>query len=357
MLFSEYWDRLMLRPQIRPSPRRPTRKTINQIILFGRHPNPTTDYYFGARLSARGMPPYEIVDMADRNLHRLNPEGAFIIICRYASSRVLDWIEASHSRLAGVGLFLDDDIPSVILSDESSIRYKLSLLKNAIMPLRRLNRELDILWVSTPKLAEAVGCIDAQVLPPAPPTFLWDVAGRKSSRADSETISIAYHATGIHVKEHSFLQPVIADVLAARPNAIFEVFADNRTRPIWKGMDRVDIRDPLPWQGYVKECENRQIDIMLVPLAPTKVNDCRSPTKRIDVARLEAAGIFSASSAYGEPDGSCEIRLLYNRDIWHQTLLELIDDPARRAAGAEATRLLVGQMSSDADSGLLLNSA
>jgi hypothetical protein len=297
------------------------------------------------------MPPYQIVDLQDPHLERLDPKGALIIVCRYASSAVTTWIEESAPHLAGVGLFLDDDIPAVVLSGESSIRYKLSLLIKAILPLRRLNRHLDIVWVSTPKLAQTMKAVAPVVLPPAPPERLWVHSGRRSKDNDKNVL-VAYHATGIHVKEHHFLQPILAAILAARPNVSFEVFADRRTRPIWKGMDRVILRDPLSWSDYLQETASRQIDIMLVPLAPSQVNSCRAPTKRIDVARVGAAGIFSASEPYGFPDDSGEHRLPYDPAQWERAILKLIDDPGERMRAAHATRLIVEHMAHEARRGL-----
>jgi hypothetical protein len=338
-------------PQVRRGKRHLPRK-VSSVILFGRHPNPTTDYYFSARLAAPGMPPYRLVDIREKDLRDLDPDGAFVIVCRYASASVLDWIEASGDRLAGVGLFLDDDIAAGIASRESSIRYKLSLLVNAVLPLRRLNRQLDVVWVSTPRLAQALSHAQPRILPPAPPESLWNFEGPVPPASEKQTVSIAYHATGIHVQEHQFLRPIIADVLSMRPQASFEVFADRRTAHLWHDMAQVIVRKPVPWLDYARQGGTRRIDIMLVPLAPSPVNDCRSSTKRIDVARLGAAGIFSISEAYGDADGSGEFRIPYSPETWRQTIIDLIDHPSRRAAAADATRSIVRQMTANADSGI-----
>jgi hypothetical protein len=300
------------------------------------------------------MPPYQIADIRQKQFADLNPDGAFVIICRYMSSAALDWIEASADRLAGVGLFLDDDIPAVIASRESTIGYKFSLLTKAILPLRRLNRQLDMVWVSTPRLAQTFGEVDVRLMPPAPPRTLWDIPHSGRQNADHAPILVAYHATGIHVQEHEFLRPVIAQVLSERPNAMFEVFAEGLAAYSWSKLARVTVRKPIPWASYVDEGRSRSIDIMLVPLAASHVNDCRSATKRIDVARTRAAGIFSASHAYGEADDSGEIRIPYDLGTWRQAILDLIDNPSKRASAAQATRSIVERMTADADEGILL---
>jgi len=301
------------------------------------------------------MPEYQGVDIRDANFHALDPEGAFVIFCRYATDQTLDWIERFAEQLAGVGLFVDDNIPAVITSPESSIPYKFKLFTKGLWPLRRLNRHLDIVWVSTPRLAQELPEVRPRVLPPAPAFSLWKSPFVDIALSSKPSVHIAFHATGIHVQEHRFLQPVIRKILAERQTVSFEVFADARTAPLWKGIDRATIRQPLPWLDYLQEGIHRKIDIMLVPMSRSLVNDCRSATKRIDVARAGAAGVFSISEAYGCPGADGEIRIPNIRAIWQETILNLIDAPLARLSAAETTRAIVEQMSHQADDGLDFN--
>lgn len=335
------------------------RGQVKRIILLGRHPNPTADYYFTARLSAPGMPPYTTVDIGGAGLETIDPSGTFVIVCRYASSRTLDWIERNATQLAGVGLFIDDDIPAVITSAESAFIYKLRLFIQALRPLGRLNTHLDVIWTSTAPLAATLKGAAPRLLPPAPPQAFWDTRQATAPTSNTEpgqTVVIAYHATAIHVQEHYFLQPIIAEVLQRRPQAHFEVFACGASRGIWNGMDRVTIRQPVTWSDYLAEASSRTIDVMLVPLTPSTINESRSATKRIDVARVGAAGIFSASSAYGQSDDSGEIRLPYEESPWRDAIIELIDEPSKRHEAMLATRSMVQKMTDSAATGLDLKS-
>lgn len=350
--------RALPEPRLRDGATGRARKPVRRIVLFGRHPNPTADYYFAARLDAPGMPPHRIVDIRAEDLDQLDPEGTFVILCRYTSSAVLRWIEKENARLAGVGFFTDDDIASIITGREADVGYRLFLFFRALMPLKRLNRHLDIVWASTPVLAERLKIAKARVLPPAPPQSLWNVDHRDNQdESADDKLLIAYHATSIHVDEHRFLQPIIESILKAHLHIRFEVFAGRAAAPVWKGMERVDVRKPTSWSAYLTEAMTRRIDIMLVPLAPSAVNACRSATKRIDIARAGAAGVFSISSAYGEADESGEIRLPYDAETWRETLVALIDDPAKRQAAHLATRRIVEAMTLQAKSGLGLDRA
>jgi len=299
------------------------------------------------------MPPYEVADIRGREMLTLAADGAFVIICRYASPSVLRWLEGNAERLSGVGLFLDDDIPAVVTGKDADFFYRLFLWYRALWPLGRLNRHLDIVWASTPHLASRLTQAKAAVLPPAPPKALWasgqgDVDARGRMK---DEVLIGYHATGVHLEEHRFLRPIIAEVLRERPQVRFEVFADRRARAIWRGLDRVEIREPMPWVGYLADANAGRIDIMLVPLAPSHVNDSRAPTKRIDVARYRAAGVFSAGTAYGHASSGAELRPAYDPTSWREVIFQLVDDLEGRSNAANATLMAVLQMTLAADTG------
>ncbi len=346
-------ERRLPRPRLREGATGQPRRPVKRIIVFGRIPNPTFDYYLAARLEAADMPPYEVADIRGSKVPALEADGAFVIICRYASRAVLRWIESNAGHLSGVGLFLDDDIPAVVTGKDADFFYRLFLWYRALWPLGHLNRHLDIVWASTPHLASRLTQAKAAVLPPAPPKALWangqdDVDARGRMNDD---VLIGYHATGVHLEEHRFLRPIIAEVLRERPQVRFEVFADRRARAIWQDLERVQIREPMPWADYLADAYTGRVDIMLVPLAPSHVNDSRAPTKRIDVARYRAAGVFSAGAAYGQTSSDAELRPAYDPTSWRQVIFKLVDDLEGRDNAAIATRMAVLQMTLAADTG------
>ena len=343
-------ERMLPRPAVTGGafPRRP----ITRVVVFGRLPNPTIDYYLVARLRAAGMPPAQIVDIRDVHLGTIEPVGTLVVICRYATRRLVTWIERHSSVLAGVALFTDDDIGAVITGSEAKLGYRLFLYHRALGPLRRLNRHLDVVWASAPALAEALSEAKAQVLPPAPPEEMWRGAAETESVDDSGKVFIVYHATAVHTKEHRFLRPIIEEILRLRPETTFEVTADDRTAPIWTDLERVHVVPPSSWEAFLARTTRQRADIALVPLLRSRANETRAGTKRIDVVRLGAAGIFSASSAYGAPNGSAELRLPNRRKVWIETILRLIDDPRARAEAAAVSRGLVVAASAAADRGL-----
>lgn len=326
---------------------------IREILVFARLPNPTYDYYLKARLAAPGMPPFRVLDIHDPSLVHVEAEGRFVLICRYANRKVVEWINNNRQRLAGVGLFVDDDIKAVITGAEAKLGYKIFLYVRGLAPLRRLNRHLSVVWTATDALAGTVGN-NAMVMPPAPSPDIWLTGAKLAgfSRASHMT-RIVYHATGIHRREHTFLRPIMERILTLRENVLFEVVADDRTCGIWAGLDRVKILRPVSWTEYLERTMRESADIMLVPLLGSRVNRVRAGTKRIDAARLGAACVFSRSNAYGNSDDMTgEIRLPNEPRLWEETLIRLIDDQTYRGQVARATRRLVEDMTADSVRGI-----
>src|SRR5262249_3279564 len=152
MKISAYFDSFIPRPRVRADKFRP-KLPIKRIIVFVRLPSPTFDYYLASRISRAGMPAADVVDIADGGLPNLDPDGAFVIFCRYANRASLDWVKRNANLLAGVGLFIDDDLAAWLTSPGVPIGYRTYLVRHCIFPLFRLNRYLDCLWTSTAALA------------------------------------------------------------------------------------------------------------------------------------------------------------------------------------------------------------
>jgi hypothetical protein len=325
--------------------------SISRVVVFGKFPNPTFDYYFAARLAAQGMPEFELIDI--RNFDQgIEARGAFIIIVRYASFSVTRWIKKNRAALAGVAVFVDDDIAAAITAPQASLRYRYRLLRQSILPLRVLDGLIDDLWVSTEVLSQRLSYAKPRLLGPAPNMNAVQLFTTLRRSDVSSAILIAYHATAIHAEEHHFLITVMKSVLTERPSVCFEVIATGKSADMWRELacDRIMVKAPLGWEDYLKS-QDKQIDIMVVPVAPGRLNDCRAETKRIDIARVGAAAVMSYCPAFipGEPG---EILLPYEEAVWAQNLIHLIDDANARKVAAMSTRLRVEHMARQAATGI-----
>jgi len=357
-----------------PRPRTPTRERVARVVVVGRFPNPSFDYYLRARLQAPGMPPFVLADpWRAGGMPAAEPDGTFLLFCRYVHPAALRWVTDWRERLAGVGLFLDDDYWALMRAGEVTLRYKRRLWKRALRHFPRLSGRLDRLYVATPGLAARHRAAQPVVLPMAPsavdlrcarrdgvagrvrvsgsdagrphgsetkgPQIQRPEGGAPAYGADG-TVRVVYHAMSMHRREHAFLRPIVVAALARRPQLRFEVVAKDANARMWQGIERVEIRPPLRWPAYARACLQAPADIALVPLTDRPANRARAPTKKIDVARLGAAGIFSACPAYADAD-SDELLVPNDRERWLAALLRLVDEPAERARRAAATRAVV----------------
>ena len=348
MSLAERLARLLPRPKLRQGAG--LRKPVERVIIFARLPNPSFDYYFVGRMRAEATPDATLIDIRDPEIDRADPNGAFVVICRYTSVIVLDWIERHQHALAGVGYFTDDDVSAFVASSDANLGYRLFLFGLGLWPLRRLNRQLDVLYVSTPALAAVFADADPIILPPAPPLEFWQ--SNAPPRQPGAPLKIVFHAKAVHETEHHFLAPIVADVLKARPDVKVEVSAEGRSLVHWQGIEGVNLVAEVPWLDYVKATREHGADIVLVPLMPSRVNGTRADTKRIDVARFGAAGVFSASATYGEAGSTKECIIANGPRLWRETILRLIDDPEYRAEAAAATRERVAAMAERAADGI-----
>lgn len=318
------------------------------IIAFRKGSNPTFSYYLDARLQFYGQNMPVTIRCIDRDdLTNLDPAGAFVVVCRYLRTAHVNWILRNAHQLAGVGLFMDDDVSGILLSTQAPFSYRAKLVQLHLRPLLRLGNCLDVLWASTPPLASLLASNGSAVrlLPPLPSKAV--VAPDDAARSSAE-LSIGFYATGIHAAEHTFLKPIVAEILTRYANVTFEVSASGRHARDWqndlpKGCT-VRIRPMLPWEEFVTYSREHPTDIVLVPLLNGRVNISRADTKRIDVCRMRAAAVFSDSEPYRRNRQPAEILVKNEHGSWVDAIESLIKSPEKRAAARSATFAAVEQM-------------
>lgn len=317
----------------------PTR--IRRVIAFRKGPNPTFTYYLEERLKQVAVP-VEIVDLHAPTA-ALDPVGSYVILCRYALPRQVWWLLKHRRQLAGLALMIDDDVAATVAEGEGKLGYRLYLLGIAIMPLLILNRLFTHVWPSTRPLADRLET--STVVAPLPPPDTYRAAIRRGARP---SLTMIYHATGAHDLEHRFLVPIVARVLARCPDVRFEVVASGNSARLWKELDvlgnRVDLLGESRWPDYLRRTTEEAADLALVPLLPGRVNDVRSDTKRIDMARMGAAAVFSRSLAYERCTVSGDILVDCDPERWIECIVRLLQDETERRVSAEAVRRSVERM-------------
>lgn len=327
-----------IRPAALSKPEGPDRQQISGMLILSKHPNPTFSYYLEERISATAAATAIVRDIRE-GLDDIDPHGLFVVICRYIRPRQLKWLETHRSRLAGIAYFVDDDIAAIIAGHEARWYYKWKLIRTALMPQRRLNPLLTDVWASTRSLAAALSRRGSavEVLPPYPP-----ISHETQPQAEvSPYLTMIYHATDIHRREHAFIMPIVAAAMRRHKNLRFEVIANGKVARRWRAAaidkDRLVVRPAMPWKAYLKDSLARRVDISLIPLLDDRINNARSDTKRVDIARSGAAAIFSDCAVYQRCAMPGEVHVANTATAWAEAIDALIAEPGRRAIAREAT--------------------
>jgi len=296
-------DRLMMRlaPPLAASGR--VRFAPTRIVVVVTGPNPSFDYYLAPRLGADV--PTEVHDLAappTPDEARVMLAGAFVLFCRHMSSAWLCAVESCQDLIAGVGLFVDDDMDALAADRTVPLWYRLRLWRLHLIHRRRLARLCDVLFVGSKALAARNALAHPHLLTPVA-----DERDTAASDSKGAGLRAVFHSTSVHAAEHRWLRPIIGELLEAEAAISFEV---NVAPPLsfrWRGLPRTSVMPSVPWPRYCAESRMRRADLLLAPLLPSAANAARSWTKRIDAARLGAALLVSDAEVY--QSGPEELRL------------------------------------------------
>jgi hypothetical protein len=303
--------------------------------------NPSFDYYLAPRLALHPGPPIERLDLrALPSVREAAPwTDTFVIFCRYVSR---GWLATLHRRapeLAGVGLFIDDDIAALARSPDAGWRYRWKLHRHALSRWPRLAPMLDRVWVSTTPLAELWGRHAPVLLPP--------IAGELDLASTPQASAfplVGLHATSSHGADQRWLEPVVRGVLAADPAIKFEVVAGRDVARRWAGDPRVRVIPYRSWPDYRAETAAHGRDLLLAPTMPGPVNAARAAVKRIDAARCGAALLVSDPMVFEVSDDEAGLGMAAPLEAgsWIDRILALMGDEARRRAliGLNRTKLI-----------------
>ena len=320
----------MVRPQAHH-----TGQHVNRIVVLHDGPNPSTDFYLRSRLAAPGMPPVDYIDIS-AGLPRmasiqLDTGGVFVIVCRYIRAGWLELLEAMRPQLAGLAYFVDDDLPAMLTDSTLPLRYRFRIWQRYARHVDRLSALTSQLWVATPVLEEKYRDLGAILLPPLyinnPPE-------------DEQVIRYFYHGTASHEAEKHFLVEVVRQVQLRDSRMLFEITGDNKTRELFRGIERVIVLHPMDWRTYLAYTGTTRQDIGLAPLFETPVNTARSHSKVYDITRSGAVGIYSDRVPYAGyiRDGEDGLLLPDDTGQWVEAVLGLAASAGQRRAMALAGR-------------------
>jgi hypothetical protein len=284
-------------------------------------PNPSTDFFVAPALAAEGVG-------AERRGFGEPPEpaaleGARVVFVRYVPAAWRRRVVEHRARLAGLAYFMDDDLLDAGAARGQPLRYRMKLFALATRHrgwLRRMGAEL---WVSSPWLAQRYADWRPRLLAPEMPHDM----------ARPAPTVVFYHGSASHRAEARWLAPVMAEVLAAREDLVFELIADPAMRWLYRDLPRVHALHPMKWPAYRALLARGGRGVGLAPLLERPFNRARAATKLHDITAAGAAGIYADHPAYRDAvthDGN-GLLLPMDPAAWVAAIQSLLDDPARRA--------------------------
>lgn len=304
------------------------RQPVRRIVAVIDGPNPSFDYYLAPRLAQPGMPRHTVFDVSSPPPDFSAPEyaGTLMLFCRYMSGAWLRAAAAARGNLAGVALFLDDDIDALFAEVSVPLRYRLHLFRRALAHRHRLSGLLDLLFVANPAIAARHGIADARLLSPVA-----SAADEPAPRAQDGPFRVAFHSTYVHWREHEWLMPVVADLARCNPALRLEAMAGPVLARGWKAIPGVNVVPPQPWPAYRARSRSEGADLLLAPLLSGPANAARSQTKRIDAMRLGAALLVSDRDIYrcGDEELAHGMHAPPDPALWVETIAALAADPVR----------------------------
>lgn len=296
---------------------------------------PSSDYFVLPYVAQMGIP-IRLIDSATEDLtsEALMP-GTLVVFVRYIEPRCARMVDAVRDRLAGVALFMDDDLLDWRALAGLPMRYRYKIWRMSLRRRKWLQQTNCMLWVSTDYLAKKYGVLHANVVAPSASR---DLLSRKAG------IKVFYHGTASHPDEIRWLVPIVREVQKQRDDTFFEIFGRAEVNRQYRDIPRTAVLHPMSWPSYRDYTSLCQFDVGLAPLLPGRFGAGRSCTKFFDITRCGAVGVYSDVAPYAGfvRHGVDGLLLKNDPDVWVEAILRLVRDAETRSRMALAASERVG---------------
>jgi glycosyltransferase involved in cell wall biosynthesis len=305
--------------------------TPSSVVVIEHGRMPSTDYFVVPYVTRLGLPVTVFNSTrGEVDTSALSP-GALVVFVRYIDGEWAEAVRTARGPLAGVVLFMDDDLLDWRALRGLPWRYAYKIWR---LTLRRRQWLKDVkarLWVSREHLAGRYASLNPLVIAA---TLTAEMTLSRPA------VRIAYHGTASHAAEIRWLVPIVRKVQEQCDNTFFEIFGRADVNRLYRGIERTAVLHPMSWPNYYAYTSLGGLDIGLAPLLPSRFNAGRSGTKFFDFVRCGAVGIYSDAVPYAgfvrnEVDG---ILVKNDSDAWVEAILRLArDDKTRKRMAKIAT--------------------
>ncbi|RJF89462.1 hypothetical protein D3874_22870 [Oleomonas cavernae] len=308
------------------------------LLVLAERETPSVAYYFQARAQSPAVGELPVTIVTDDNPVDI-PDGCLVVLCRVISTLWLDRLIEHRARLAGVALFLDDDIGACLDDPGLPPEYALRLARQFVRAAPKLAQLIDRVWVSTPALAQRLAAARPIVVPP------------RALAPGTPLLTVFYHGTAAHRAEFDFLHPVLAALQARRDDLMIELIGDLEVNRRFRDLPRCRILHPMSWPAYAAHTQSVRYAIGLAPLLPSALNEVRAHTKIFDITRCGAAGVYADRAPYSDviTHGTNGLLAGDRVETWVGAIESLASDAAYRQSLADGSRKLVERLAFHTD--------
>jgi len=298
---------------------------VKETIALALSRIPTVDYYVTSRWEQDQTRQGRVIEAQGglSSLREVSSESECVVV-RHLPLRWVRKLKLLHRQNRKCVFVMDDDQPAAWRCRDVPILYGLRTSWRYRLIKHFLDSFADDVWVSTPVLqARYPG---TRMVPPR-----W--FGPFPSIAPTDCRRWGYHGTQIHRRELKWIVPVVEEVQARVPDAVFEVFGGPRLARQLSHISRVEVQSVRSWPDYLGYARSNPLAVGVAPLLPGHFNAARSHTKAFDIMRTGAVGVFSARDPYlSALQGSGALFAEDEPSVWAEHVVRLLGDPEERRA-------------------------
>jgi hypothetical protein len=271
----------------------------------------------------------------------LRQDAEIIVTQRFAmrDMREADRL-AAHARAIGATLVfdLDDDLLAIPRNHPDA-----RVLRPRAAVVRRMLDLADVVWLSTPGLAERLGSIrpDAMVMENGLDERIWTPPALPPH---DQPVRILCMGTTTHDSDFALIEPALVRIKAEyRERVVIDIIGMTARSDVPAGLNRIGppVTARRSYPGFVHWLASAepQWHIGLAPLLDTPFNRCKSPIKAMDYAAMGLTVLASDTPVYqgSLADGPAGQLVANTPAAWYAALnWRLRDREALQAAAARS---------------------
>lgn len=265
-------------------------------------------------------------DWLTQKIEQHHPD--IVVFCRYSGPLADFMVNLLHDKNIPVIYHVDDDLMNVPI-EIGEVKFKEHNSPERLLSVSTLIAKSDLVYCSTSRLMRRFEELGYD-------NNLRTGHGHCSGEIYKHPVERAVRTVGYmgfdHAHDLDMILPDLICFLRERPEIRFELFG---TIPVPEALlefgDRISSVLPVrPYQAFLDKLADLDWDIGIAPLEDTRFNYYKANNKWIEYTSAGSAVVATAGMSYDECCADdCGI-LVDGATGWHDALISLCDDPARR---------------------------